>query len=102
MIAANSASSSSYDVRISARIVRVDGADRPADLDAGAVGKPRVEHRHVGAQRRDAGGGLRGQPGLADHDDVAGRLQQRAQSVPDDLVVVEQEDADPRGASPMG
>ena len=32
---------------------RVDRPDVAADLDARAVGQPRVEHRHVGAQRRD-------------------------------------------------
>ena len=49
MIAAKSASSSSYDVRISALMLESTDADRAADLDARPVGEPAVEHRHVGA-----------------------------------------------------
>ena len=97
MIAANSASSSSYDVRISALTSGSTAADGAAHLDAGAVGQPRVEDGDVGAQRRDARGRLLGRAGLADDLDVTGGLQQRAQPLADDLVVIEQEHPDGRG-----
>ena len=71
MIAANSASSSSYEVRIRPLIDGVDGADVPAHVDAVAVGQPGVEDRHVGPQRRDAAGRLLRRARLADHLDVA-------------------------------
>ena len=103
MIAANSASSSSYDVRISALDRRVDRADGAAHLDAGAVGQPGVEHRDVGPQRRDPVRRLLGRAGLADHLDVAVALEQGAQALAHDLVVVEQVDADlVVGSSAMG
>jgi hypothetical protein len=47
----------------------------------------------MGAQRRDPGGRLVGEPGLADDLDVALGLEQLAQSAADHLVVVEQEHA---------
>ena len=58
MIAANSASSSSYDVRISALIAGSTPRTVAADLDARAVGQPGVEDGDVGPQRRDPRGGL--------------------------------------------
>ena len=73
---------------------RVDRAHVAADVDAAAVGQPGVEHGDVGAQRRDPGRGLPRGAGLADDLDVAVALEQVAQPAPDDLVVVEQEDAD--------
>ena len=94
MIAANSASSSSYDVRISALIVRIHRPDLPAHVDAAAVGQPPVEHGHVGPQRRDAVSRLHRRTGLADHLDVALALQHVPQAAADDLVVVEQKDPD--------
>ena len=78
MIAANSASSSSYEVRIRPWIDRVDRADVAAHVDAVAVGQPRVEDRDVGAQSRDAAGRLEGRGRLADHLDVAVVLEQVA------------------------
>ena len=90
MIAANSASSSSYDVRIRARIDGSTERTVAAHLDARAVGQPGVEHRDVGAQRGDPVGGLLRRPGLPDDLDVAGALEQGAQPLADDLVVVEQ------------
>ena len=98
MIAENSASSSSYDVRISAAIVRVARPDLAADVDAGAVGQPAVEDRDVGAQRRDAPDRLLRRAGLAHDLDVAVGLEQVAQPAADDLVVVEQEHPDLLGA----
>jgi hypothetical protein len=94
MIAANSASSSSYEVRIRPLDRRVDGPHVAAHVDPVAVGQPRVQHRHVRAQRRDPAGRLLGQAGLAHDLDVAVGLQQVDQAAPDHLMVVEKKDSD--------
>ena len=56
MIAANRASSSSYDVRIRPVDRRVDGAHVTAHVDAVAVGQPGVEDRDVRPSARGCGG----------------------------------------------
>ncbi|GAA3079194.1 hypothetical protein GCM10020000_76030 [Streptomyces olivoverticillatus] len=68
------------------------GAQLAADGHAVAVGQPYVQHRHVRAQRRDPGQGLRRGGRLADHRQVRLGVQQVVDSAPDDLVVVEHED----------
>ncbi len=78
--------------------VRVDGAHLAAHVDAAAVGQPPVEDGDVGPQRGDPGDRLLHRAGLAHHLDVALALEQVVQASPDDLVVVEEEDAD-RGVS---
>ena len=98
MIAANSASSSSYDVRISALIAGSTARTVRQTSMPGPVGQSRVEDGDVGAEGGDARRGLLGEPGLADDHDVAAGLQQRAQALSDDLVVVEQEHPDGRGS----
>ena len=95
MIAANSASSSSYDVRISALIGRVDRPHRAAHLDARS--RPGSRASRTATSGRSAG--IRAVAsaavaGLADHLDVVGALEQEAQPLADDVVVVEQVHAD--------
>jgi hypothetical protein len=72
---------------------RVDGPHVAAHVDAAAVREPAVEHGDVGTQRGNAAGGLLGQPRLADDLDATVVLQQLTQAAADDLVVVEQVDA---------
>src|SRR5204863_2853698 len=60
------------------------------DVDAVAVGQAGVQDGHVRPQRRYPTGRLDRGAGLADHLDVALRLQQVGQAAPDHLVVVEQ------------
>ena len=94
MIAANSASSSSYDVRISAwivgstaRTVRHTSIPEPSGSRASSTATcGRSAGIRAVASSADAG--------LADHLDVAGALQEGAQTLPHDLVVVEQVHAD--------
>ena len=96
MIAANSASSSSYDVRIRAAIDGILRSDLTTDVDAGAVGQPAVEDRDVGPKRRDSADRLLRQTRLPDDLDVAVLLEELLEPAADDLVVVEQEHADLR------
>ena len=94
MIAANSASSSSYDVRISARI---DGSTARTARHTSMPEPSGSRASRTATSGRRAGircGGLVGRAGLPDHLDVAGALEQGAQPLADDLVVVEQVDAD--------
>ena len=55
-------------------------------------GQPGVQNRHVRPQRWDDPLGLHGRAALSHHDEIVLGLEQVAQSVPDDLVVIEQED----------
>ena len=73
--------------------LRVAGADLPGDLDAAALLQLDVEHGHIGPGGRDPVQGLSAGGRLADDLDVALALQQVAHPAPDDLVVVEEEDA---------
>ena len=76
--------------------------DLAAHLDAVAVGESDVEHRDVGTGRRDAAERRCRGVGLADHLDVVLGLEQLAHAAPNDLVVVEQEDADRVGVGRHG
>ena len=76
MIAANSASSSLYDVRISALIGGHHRPHRAAHLYPGAVREPGVQHGDIRTQRRDSRGRLARGPGLTDDLDVLGALEQ--------------------------
>ena len=94
MIAANSASSSSYDVRMSAlidgstaRTARHTSMPEPSGSRASRTATSRP-------QRRDPRGRLGGGGGLADDLDVLGALEQEAQPFAHDVVVVEQVHAD--------
>ena len=94
MIAANSASSSSYDVRISARMLgSTERTARHTSIPEPSGSRPSstaTSGRSAGiravASTADAG--------LADHLDVVLALEQEAQALADDVVVVEEEDAD--------
>jgi len=79
MIPANSASSSSYDVRISALIGGHHRPHRSAHLCPGAVREAGVEHGDIRTQRRDSRGRLPGVPILTDDLDVLGALAQEAE-----------------------
>ena len=70
------------------------GPDVAAHLHPAAVGQAHVEDGHVGAERRDPAERLGDGAGLPHHLEVVGRLEQGPQAGPDDLVVVEEEDAD--------
>lgn len=74
--------------------LRVRRTDLTAHFDTVAVGKAHVEDGDVGPGRRDARERLLDGPGLAHHLDVVLGLEQVAHPDPDDLVVVEEEDAD--------
>ena len=94
MIAENSASSSSYDVRMSAAISGArDRISRQTSMPEPSGSRPSrtaTSGRRAGMRRVASAA----EPGLADDLDVAVGLEQVAQPAPDDLVVVEQEDAD--------
>ena len=94
MIALNSASSSANDVNIRQLDLGMRRSDFAAHLDAVAIGKPHVEDRDVGTRRRDAAERLFGGSGLADDLEVVLGFEELPQPAPNDLVVVEQEDAD--------
>ena len=100
MIAANSASSSSYEVSIRPLI------DGSTDRTSRHTSMPLPSGRRASSTAtsgRSAGmrpRGLLRRPGLADHLDVAVRLEQLGQAPADHLVVVEQEDPDHRGPLP--
>ena len=72
--------------------VRINGPDVAADLDACSVGQAPVKHRDIRVQGRDTAGGLGGGSGLAHHFETL-ILQQVPQTLPDELVVVEDEHA---------
>jgi hypothetical protein len=78
-----------------ARGLRQRGADFPADRDAVPVGQPDIENRHVRTQRGHPGQRRRRGLRLADHVDVRLGGQQGPDAAPEDLVVIDEEDADP-------
>src|SRR3954464_3661214 len=98
MIAANSASSSSYDVRISARIdgstARTARQTSMPDPSGSRASSTATSGRSAGARGGGRVGGARGRAGLTDDLDVSGALEEGAQPLPHHLVVVEQVDAD--------
>ena len=75
----------------------VAGTNLAADLDAVAVGQAHVDDGDVGLDRRDPRHAFLGGSGLADHLDVVVRLEQLAHAAANDLVIVEQEDANRHG-----
>ena len=76
-----------------ARNLGVAGPDLPADLDAASVGQPDVEDRHIGLQGGDLLQPQLRRGGLTHHLHVLFAFEQRLQSCPDQLVVVEDENA---------
>ena len=95
MIAEKSASSSSYDVRISAamdgsweRISRHTSMPEPSGSRPSRMA---TSGRRAGIRRAASWASA----GLTDDLDVALALQQLFEATPDDLVVVEEEDPDP-------
>ena len=93
MIESNSASSSANDVSTTHC---TSGLSRPhlaAHLDAVAVGQPHVDDRDVGRRGRNAGERLLGGARLADHLEVFLDLEQLAHPAANDLVIVEEENA---------
>ena len=80
--------------------VGVAGPDLPADVDAGAVRQPAVQHRDLGLQGQDLRLRVGGRPGLTDDLDVALALEQVFQPEPDDLVIVQEVDGDLLGRRP--
>ncbi len=67
------------------------GPHLSAHLDPVTVGKPHVEHRHIGVGRGDPSERLLGSAGLPDDDEVLLRLQQLSDPTANDLMVVEEE-----------
>ncbi len=68
--------------------------ERAQRLDAVDAGHLEVHQDHVGVERAGPGDALGAVGGLADHLDVVLHLQEGAQAAADDLVVVDQQDAD--------
>jgi len=62
-----------------------------ADLDAVAIWKPDVEHRHIGTERDTSGRRLGSGSRLTDDLDVAVGFEHAPQAASDDLVIVYQE-----------
>ena len=73
---------------------RVNGPDCTAYVDAGAVGKARVQDADLRPQGGDAAFGFQRRPGLPHDLDVPGEFEQFTQATSDDLVIVEEENGD--------
>jgi hypothetical protein len=94
MMALNSASSSSYDVRIRQAIFgSTDRTSRQTSTPLPSGSRP-SRNSHVGPQRRYPPGRLSCGTGLTDDIDASVRLHEGAQALPNDLVVVEEEHPD--------
>ena len=81
------------------------GPDLAANLDPAPVGQTDIEDDDIRLGRRDASQRLGHGPRLPHHDDVAAGLEQGSQTAADDLVVVDQKDAeshDPILLHPIG
>ena len=94
MIAENNASSSSNEVKISAAISgNLERTSRQTSMPDPSGSRP-SRTATSWTKGRDASNCFLGQAGLSDDDDVAGLLQEVSETVPDHLVVVEEEDTD--------
>ena len=103
MIASKSASSSSNEVSIRQASVGMTGTELAAQLDAVSVGKPNIENCHVWGRGGDPKQSLLDGAGFADDLEVVLGLEHVAHTPTDNLVVVDQEDAEGhRGDLPTG